>query len=164
MVCLGISFVPNMTAEVVSEVIYADEYTVEEIEVVAVFEDISVDTFDFETSQVEEMMVSAISSVTNDKIEEVEREALAEKIIREEREKLIEESKQYATEVKGNAMLIYDAFKPSNLTVEQYEIILEGTGLEGEGESFYKMEQEHGVNGLFAVSECSISRIRLWLL
>ena len=59
---------------------------------------------------------------------------------------------QEAEAVKGNAMLSYNPFFKSGLSVSQFNKILEGTGLEGNGESYYKMENEYGVNGIFAIS------------
>ena len=51
-----------------------------------------------------------------------------------------------------DAIFTYNPFIMSNLSVEQYNKILEGTGLEGLGESYYEMELKHEVNGLFALS------------
>ena len=53
-------------------------------------------------------------------------------------------------------MLEYDAYSPCNLTVEQYDKILEGSALEGHGESFAAVESEYGVNGLFAIAVCNL--------
>jgi membrane-bound lytic murein transglycosylase B len=44
-----------------------------------------------------------------------------------------------------------DPFTITNLSVEQFNKILSGTGLEGQGEAYYKVEQEYGVNGMFAI-------------
>ena len=52
----------------------------------------------------------------------------------------------------GDAVFTYDPYVKSNLSVEQYNKILAGTGLAGCGESYYNMEQTYNVNGLFALS------------
>ena len=44
-----------------------------------------------------------------------------------------------------------DPFTITNLSVEQFNKILSGTGLEGQGEAYFKVEQEYGVNGMFAI-------------
>ncbi len=137
---------------VVSEVVYAESYAVEDIEVVTIFEHETVNTFDFEGSQVEAIMVSTISSVANDHIQELEDEAQAQKAAEEERLRLLEENKKYASEVKGDALLVYDPFTECNLSIDEYNIILEGTALAGLGESYYNMERTYGVNGLYAIS------------
>lgn len=46
----------------------------------------------------------------------------------------------------------YDIYTKSNLSVDDYEIILKGTPLSGHGQDFYDMEQEWGVSGLFALA------------
>lgn len=50
------------------------------------------------------------------------------------------------------AIFTYNVFCRSNLTIDQLNTILSGTGLAGYGESFYTMEQAYGVNALFALS------------
>ena len=50
------------------------------------------------------------------------------------------------------AIFTYNVFCRSNLTIDQLNTILSGTGLAGYGESFYTMEQTYGVNALFALS------------
>ena len=52
----------------------------------------------------------------------------------------------------GDAVFTYNPYVKSNLSVEQYNKILAGTGLAGCGESYYNMEQTYNVNGLFALS------------
>lgn len=44
-----------------------------------------------------------------------------------------------------------DPFKTTNLSAEQFNKILLGTGLEGQGEAYFKVEREYGVNGMFAI-------------
>ena len=44
-----------------------------------------------------------------------------------------------------------DPFTITNLSIDQFNKILEGTGLAGQGESYYKVEQEYGVNGMFVI-------------
>lgn len=50
------------------------------------------------------------------------------------------------------AIFTYNVFQNSNLTVEQLNTILAGTGLAGYGQSFYNMEHIHGVNALFCIA------------
>ena len=74
---------------------------------------------------------------------------------------LFEEKRARAHELKmanvlkvyeENALFSYDPFFKSELTIEQFNKILKGTGLEGCGESYYNMEKEYGVNGIFAIA------------
>lgn len=46
----------------------------------------------------------------------------------------------------------YNVFQRSNLTVDQLNRILSGTGLSGYGQSFYTMEQTYSVNALFCIA------------
>lgn len=55
-------------------------------------------------------------------------------------------------EEANRAVFTYNVFQKSNLSAEQLNKILSGTGLAGYGQSFYNMEQTHGVNALFALS------------
>lgn len=84
-----------------------------------------------------------------------------EKDIKEAEEKAKREAelKKYYASVsnsivkeKDGAVFTYNPYIKSNLSVEQYNKILAGTGLSGCGESYYRMEQEYNVNGLFALS------------
>lgn len=50
------------------------------------------------------------------------------------------------------AVFTYDVFQKSNLTVDQLNMALSGTGLAGYGQAFYDMEQTWGVNSLFAIA------------
>lgn len=50
------------------------------------------------------------------------------------------------------ARFTYSVFTKSNLSVEQLNVILSGTGLAGYGQAFYDMEQTYGVNSLFAIA------------
>ena len=50
------------------------------------------------------------------------------------------------------AIFTYNVFTKSNLSVEQLNMILSGTGLAGYGQAFYDMEQIYGVNSLFAIA------------
>lgn len=46
----------------------------------------------------------------------------------------------------------YDIYTKSNLSADDYEVILKDTPLSGHGQDFYDMEQEWGVSGLFALA------------
>ena len=46
----------------------------------------------------------------------------------------------------------YNVFQKSNLSIEQLNLALSGTGLAGYGQAFYNIEQTHGVNALFAIA------------
>lgn len=43
-------------------------------------------------------------------------------------------------------------FQPSNLTADDFDIILEGTGFYGQGCNLVKLEEEQGINALLAIS------------
>ena len=55
-------------------------------------------------------------------------------------------------EEANKAVFTYNVFQKSNLSVAQINKILAGTGLAGYGQSFYNMEQIHGINALFAIA------------
>ena len=61
---------------------------------------------------------------------------------------------QYQEELSGigSAVLEYDAFTISGLSAKAFDYILEGTNLDGMGYAFEELEQEYGVNGLFAMA------------
>lgn len=40
----------------------------------------------------------------------------------------------------------------TNLSAAQFDVILKGTGLAGQGKSYYNLEQKYGINGVFAIS------------
>ena len=46
----------------------------------------------------------------------------------------------------------YSVFAPCGMTGEQLNILLEGTAMEGTGPAWAKMESDHGVNAVFALS------------
>lgn len=46
----------------------------------------------------------------------------------------------------------YDPFKKSNLSADKLDQMLYNTGLQGQGQAFYNMEQQYNVNALFAVA------------
>lgn len=50
------------------------------------------------------------------------------------------------------AIFTYNVFQKSNLSVEQLNKILSGTGLAGYGQAFYDMEQTYNVNSLFCIA------------
>lgn len=76
----------------------------------------------------------------------------AAEIEQEKLESYYESISDEIVERNGDAIFTYNPFIMSNLSVEQYNKILEGTKLEGFGEFYYDMELRHEVNGLFAVS------------
>jgi len=87
-------------------------------------------------------------------------EGAGEKILDDELKRIEAEKQRIKEEeelkarllAESQARLTFNPFEKSNLTVEQYNNILRGTGLEGAGVSFYTMEQKYNVNGMFAVS------------
>lgn len=52
----------------------------------------------------------------------------------------------------GDAVLTYNVFTKSNLTVDQFNQMLSGTALAGCGQSYYNMENTYNVNGVFAIA------------
>lgn len=50
------------------------------------------------------------------------------------------------------ARLVYNAFTKSNLSVKQLNNILSNTAIAGHGEDFYKLEQNHNINAIFAIA------------
>ena len=141
----------NLSEKTSSYIIYADLNTIEFVEADVVFKPLE----DSVMENVEITMQDAICSASNDYILESEEKLRVEKIERERKLELdrIENEKRFlqAVERKGNAILSYNPFIKSGLTIEEYNTILKGTGLEGCGISFLKMEETYGVNGLFAI-------------
>lgn len=64
--------------------------------------------------------------------------------------------RQTETKKAANPNLTYDAFIVSELTEEQFNTLLEGSGLDGCGAAFAEIEEEYGVNGLFALSVANL--------
>ena len=48
--------------------------------------------------------------------------------------------------------LTYNVYQKTNLSVEEFNKVLEKTGLAGQGESFKALEDTYGVNGIFAIA------------
>lgn len=46
----------------------------------------------------------------------------------------------------------YNPFEVTNLSIEDFNEILAGTALSGYGESYYLLEKDYGINGVFAIS------------
>ncbi len=131
---------------VMSAIVFGDTNTVETVEAEVVFNDSLI-------SNLETTMQGAILDSSSAFVKEKEEELRIEKerqleLERQEREKRLSQ----AVKVKGNAVLSYNPFVKSGLTVEQYNKILKGTGLEGCGQSYYNMENNYNINGLFALS------------
>lgn len=61
---------------------------------------------------------------------------------------------QYVSELDTmeGATFSYDPFTITNLSSGAFDYLLEGTDMEGLGEAFVEMEQEYGVNALFALA------------
>lgn len=149
-------------------IIYADSNTIESgsISAKVVFDGVPeedkieqerVDTKVLESNieLIEKSTQDSIVSAYNAYVEEQERKRVEEELARQREEEARKKAEAarlaQATEVKGSAILSYNPFVKSGLSVEQYNIILSGTGLEGCGQSYYNMEQTYGVNGLFAI-------------
>lgn len=134
----------------IEQLVFADSTTVEDVQADVVFSlsDEAVYSPESSLEGIEKTVQSAISTASNQYIEEKEKE-LKEELERKRQEEA--QRKANAVEIKGEAILSYNPFIKSNLSVEQYNIILKGTGLEGCGQSFYNMEQSYDVNGLFAI-------------
>ena len=54
--------------------------------------------------------------------------------------------------VEEEKNLTYDVYQKTNLSVEEFNKVLAKTALAGQGESFKALEDEFGVNGIFAIS------------
>lgn len=50
----------------------------------------------------------------------------------------------------------YELFKPTNLSVEAFDHLLEGSALAGHGKEFRELEELYGVNGLFAMAVAKV--------
>ena len=150
----------KMTTDTVTKVVFADSNVVEEVQAEVVFTspDGNVNT-DINLFGIKYSLESAMSDAGDKYIAEKEKKLEEEKQrkLEEERKRLEEEQRarelreKNAVKIKGNAVLSYNPFVTSGLTVEQFNIILDGTGLEGCGQSYYNMEQTYGVNGIFAI-------------
>lgn len=135
----------KMTSHTINQLVFADSTTVESVEASVVFSlsDANAEGYS-QLDNLETTIQTAISNASNVYIEE------QEKKLEEEKQRQLEEERLrlLATQAK----LSYNPFEKCNLTVEQYNKILKGTGLEGCGQSYYAMEETYGVNGLFAIS------------
>lgn len=54
--------------------------------------------------------------------------------------------------VEEEKNLTYDVYQKTNLNVEEFNKVLAKTALAGQGESFKALEDEFGVNGIFAIA------------
>lgn len=124
----------SLSDSTLETIIYADIVEIDEIDAEVVFNDIFIE--DLESTMQNAILTSGSEYIENKLKKEIE-----------ERESRLAQ----AVNIKGDAILSYNPFIQSGLSVEEYDIILKGTGLEGCGESFYRMEKTYNVNGLFAV-------------
>lgn len=122
----------KISNETLDNVIYADTEILGEIEAAVEFATLTTD----DVVKKEEVTYVAIKTT--------------EDTLSNEREK---EGKKLAKKIReSQARLTFDPFNKSNLTEEQFNKILEGTVMKGQGSSFSKVEEEYGVNGLFAIA------------
>ena len=135
-------------------IVYADSDVIELSEVKAdvCFDEALIDNLESSIS-------SALMKSGEDFLDEsLEKQEKAIKEAEEKAKREAELKKYYASvsnsiiKEKDGAVFTYNPYIKSNLSVEQYNKILAGTGLAGCGESYYRMEQEYNVNGLFALS------------
>lgn len=150
----------KITTDTITKVVFADSTVVDEVQAEVVFTSPNGNVNnEINLFGIEYRLENAISKAGNDYIAEKEKKLEEEKQrkLEEERKRLEEEQREKelreknAVKIKGNAVLSYNPFVTSGLTVEQFNIILDGTGLEGCGQSYYNMEQNYGVNGIFAI-------------
>ena len=114
-------------------------------------------TNSIDSKNTESYTIKSSSFLTNDKKEnKTVSEILEEKL--EEKEKIdelflqIEELQETIDNFQKITFDAEDVTKPSYLTVEEIEYILDGTKLEELAQDFYDAEQEHGVNAFFIIS------------
>lgn len=82
-----------------------------------------------------------------------ERVKAIEIVIEEKTEQFIKDNKiMIEEEKKSNNNITNKPFEITNLTEKQFNKILKGTGLEGQGGAYKQLEEEHGVNGVYAIS------------
>ena len=131
----------NVSSDMINQLVYADSMTFEDVEAMVVFSLSELDN-------IETTAQSAISNASNEYIAEQEKKLEEERLRKEEEARKAQELAAYREKV-GNT---YNPFVKTGLTAEQFNLMLEGTALAGYGESYYNMEQKHGVNGVFAIS------------
>lgn len=136
----------NLSELTAFNIVYADNNTIEDDNLC-----ISVGLNDSLLIHLEETMQNAIKK-SNEEYR-LEQKKIQEEMRRaEELKKYYDSVKDSIIAEKDNAIFTYNPYIKSNLSIEQYNIILKGTGLEGCGESYYNMEQTYNINGLFALS------------
>lgn len=135
--------------ETISQLVYADTVDLFGVEAEVVF---SLSDSVLETEKridnLETTMRDAYATALNECIAEQEKKLEEERLRKEEEARKAQELAAYREKV-GNT---YNPFVKTGLTAEQFNLMLEGTALAGYGESYYNMEQKHGVNGVFAIS------------
>ena len=136
----------NMSNITAMNIVYADLHTIDNEDI-----DIFVSFDDSLLKNLETTMQMAIKTSNEEYMAEQEK-IKEEQIKQEELKKYYDDIKDIIIAEKDGAVFTYNPYVKSNLSIEQYNTILEGTGLEGCGESYYNMEQTYNVNGLFALS------------
>lgn len=135
--------------ETISQLVYADTVDLMGVEAEVVFSlSDSVKETEKRIDNLETTMIDAYALALNECIAEQQKKLEEERLRKEEEERKAAELAAYREQV-GNT---YNPFTITGLTVEQFNVILAGTGLEGCGQSYYNMEQTYGVNGVFAIS------------
>jgi hypothetical protein len=67
-------------------------------------------------------------------------------------ERKISRGEQATTEPEPELNFTFKPYVKTNLSTAQFNKILDGTGLDGYGESYYRLEQKHDINGVYAMS------------
>ena len=97
----------------------------------------------WETSETEKVALKGVIETLKKQREIDEEKARLQKKLEEEAKKRIENSRK---------KLVYDAFTPSNLSADDFNLLLKSTKLAGTGSSFHYIEKNNKVNGLFAIA------------
>ncbi len=72
-------------------------------------------------------------------------------ILENEKIYLMEYANQIIEELNQCAIITYEPFEVTNISANDFDLMLADSGLEGYGYAFKKMEEEHEVNGVFAI-------------
>lgn len=145
----------NISKNTISQLVYADAMNVDSIEAEVVFT-VSDNVIDAEkkASTFENALQDAYTNAFIERVVEEQNRIDEERYRREEEERRRKEAEQKAAELAAYRAEVGDTYNPfvkSGMTAEQFNIMLAGSGLAGCGESYYNMEQNYNVNGVFAI-------------
>lgn len=102
-------------------------------------------------SEVKEVEASEYLELPNQEEAEEKSQTLLNEMVIEHMEEVTKKEKAYEERLSSRN-LTYDIYTTSNLLKSDFDKMLKGTPMAGTGEYFERLEEEYGINGVFAIA------------